>query len=32
MHMIRKGQMRYIGKNDPVSQKRFVQNLFGVAA
>jgi transposase, IS6 family len=32
MHMIRKGQMRYVRKNDPVSQKRFVENLFGVAA
>jgi transposase-like protein len=32
MHMIRKGQILYVGKNDPVSQKRFVQNIFGVAA
>jgi transposase-like protein len=32
MHMIRKGQIRYVRKNDPVSQDRFVQNLFGVAA
>ena len=32
MHMIRKGQIRHVGKNDPVSQKRFVQNIFGVAA
>jgi len=32
MHMIRKGQIRYVRRNDPVSQERFVQNLFGVAA
>ena len=32
MHMIRKGQMHYVGKNHPISQKRFVENLFGVAA
>lgn len=32
MHMIRKGQLRYVRKNDPVSQKRFVENLFGAAA
>lgn len=32
MHMIRKGQVRYVKKNDPVSQKNFVENLFGVAA
>ena len=32
MHMIRKGQIRYLRQNDPVAQCRFVQNLFGVAA
>jgi transposase-like protein len=32
MHMIRKGQMRYVVKYDPISQKRFVENIFGVAA
>jgi transposase-like protein len=29
MHMIRKGQLRYVRKHDPISQKRFVENLFG---
>jgi len=32
MHMIRKGQIRYVRKDDPVSQDRFVQKLFGVIA
>ncbi len=32
MHMIRKGQVKHVAKNDPVAQKRFVENLFGVAA
>lgn len=31
MHMIGKGQLRYVRKNDPISQKRFIENLFGVA-
>ena len=32
MHMIRKGQIRYVRRNDPISQKNFVHNLFGIAA
>ena len=28
MHMIQKGQMRYVPKNDPLAQCKFVQNLF----
>ena len=32
MHMIRKGQVRYVGKHDLISQKRFVENIFGAAA
>jgi transposase, IS6 family len=32
MHMIRKGQIRYVRRGDPVAQSKFVQNLFGVAA
>ena len=31
MHMIRKGQIRYVRKNDPISQKNFVENLFSVS-
>jgi len=32
MHMIRKGQARYVQKNNPILQKRFIENLFGIAA
>ena len=32
MHMIRKGQIRYVRKHDPIAQSKFVQNLFGVVA
>ncbi len=32
MHMICKGPVKHVAKNDPVAQKRFVENLFGVAA
>ena len=28
MQMIRKGQMRPVGKHDLVSQKRFIENMF----
>jgi hypothetical protein len=29
---IRKGQIRYVLKNNPILQKRFVENLFGMIA
>jgi transposase, IS6 family len=32
MHMIRKGQIRRLGKRDTVGQRRFIHNLFGIAA
>ena len=31
MHMIKKGQVRHVAKNDPRSQYRFIQNLFGIS-
>jgi hypothetical protein len=32
MHAIRKGQIRWVGKGDPVGQRQFVHTIFGVAA
>jgi hypothetical protein len=32
MHMIRKGQMKDVGKGDILSQVALVSSLFGVAA
>ena len=32
MHMIRKGQVRYLPKGNVVAQKKFIENLFGIAA
>jgi transposase, IS6 family len=32
MHMIRKGQVRWLAKGDVVGQVRFIQRLFGIAA
>ena len=32
MHMIKKGQIRYIAANDPIAQKQFIERLFGIAA
>jgi transposase, IS6 family len=32
MHMIRKGQMRYVHRKDPCAQKKFIESLFGIAA
>ena len=32
MHMIRKGQIRWLPKGDTVGQARFVNQLFGLAA
>jgi transposase-like protein len=32
MHAIRKGQVRWVGKGDPVGQRQFIHSIFGVAA
>ena len=32
MHAIRKGQIRWVAKGDPVGQRLFIHNIFGVAA
>ena len=32
MHMIRKGQVENLCKNDPINQIKFIENLFGIAA
>ena len=32
MHMIRKGQVRYLPKGKVLAQKQFIENLFGIAA
>jgi transposase-like protein len=32
MHAIRKGQIRWLGKNDPLVQRQFIHTIFGVAA
>jgi transposase-like protein len=32
MHLIRKGQIRWLPKGDVVGQRRFIHTLFGIAA
>jgi IS6 family transposase len=32
MHAIRKGQVRWVGKGDPVGQCQFIHTIFGIAA
>jgi hypothetical protein len=32
MHMIRKGSVKYISKDDVLAQNKFVENLFGLNA
>ena len=32
VNMIRKGRIRWVAKEDPAGQARFVGNLFGIAA
>jgi IS6 family transposase len=32
MHVIRKGQIRWIPKGDVVGQRQFIHGLFGIAA
>jgi transposase-like protein len=32
MHAIRKGQIRWVGKGDPVGQRQFIHTIFGIAA
>ena len=32
MHAIRKGQIRWVAKGDPVGQRKFIHTIFGVAA
>jgi len=32
MHMIRKGQVRWLAKGDVLGQRNFIHSLFGVAA
>jgi transposase-like protein len=32
MHAIRKGQIRWVVKGDPVGQLHFIHSIFGVAA
>jgi hypothetical protein len=32
MHMIRKGQVRWLGKGDVIGQRQFIHKLFGIAA
>jgi transposase, IS6 family len=32
MHAIRKGQVRWVGKADPVAQRQFIHTIFGIAA
>src|SRR5215467_293383 len=32
MHAIRKGQVRWVDKGDPVGQRQFIHRIFGVAA
>jgi transposase-like protein len=31
MHAIRKGQIRWVAKVDPVGQRQFIHSIFGVA-
>lgn len=30
MHIIRKGQVRYVERNDVMTQKKFIENLFSL--
>jgi hypothetical protein len=32
MHAIRKGQIRWVAKGDPVGQRQFIHTIFGLAA
>ena len=32
MHMIRKGQVRWLAKGDVLGQRAFIHSLFGIAA
>jgi hypothetical protein len=32
MHAIRKGQVRWVPKGDPVAQRDFIYTIFGIAA
>jgi len=32
MHAIRKGQVRWVGKNDPIAQRQFIHTIFGLAS
>ena len=32
MHLIRKGQIRWLHKGDVVGQRQFIHNIFGIAA
>lgn len=32
MHAIRKGQIRWVRKNDPLAQRQFIHTIFGIAA
>jgi transposase-like protein len=32
MHLIRKGQIRWLAKGDVVGQRQFIHSLFGIAA
>ena len=32
MHAIRKGQVRWVAKGDPVAQRHFIHKVFGIAA
>jgi hypothetical protein len=32
MHLIRKGQIRWLAKGDVAGQRQFIHSLFGIAA
>jgi transposase-like protein len=32
MHAIRKGQVRWVAKGDPIAQRQFIHTVFGIAA
>jgi transposase, IS6 family len=32
MHAIRKGQVRWLAKGDPIAQRQFIHTIFGIAA
>jgi transposase-like protein len=32
MHAIRKDQVRWVAKGDPVAQRQFIHTIFGIAA